>query len=294
MARRLAAALGEGPFMPVRRKRAWARLVLIAVVAGLVAAVNLYLAARSVGLILGGAPPVDWQQYVEASRRIIAGGDLYEVSATYGFHYSPLIAYLFAPLSVLGAFGWRLLHIAAALALPSWPMRILALLAWPFWYDVETGNVMVFVLLAAAWALNGSRFATAAFLAMTLLIPRPLMLPLAAWLLWQRPEWRIPFAAAFVAHAVAVVALGWGAEWLAALLAAGEDVGIASNVGPSRFTGTIPWLIVGIPLALLLIWKRRLGLASLAVSPYWLPYYLLMPLLELTSPAPLRKRASPP
>jgi hypothetical protein len=76
--------------------------------------------------------------------------------------------------------------------MPSWPLRIATLLAWPFWYDLLLGNVLVFVLLAGARALRGSRVATFAFLAMTVLMPRPLMVSLAAWLLWQRPGWRIP------------------------------------------------------------------------------------------------------
>jgi hypothetical protein len=107
------------------------------------------------------------------------------------------------------------------------------------------------------------------------------MLPVAAWLLWKRPEWRLPFVAAFAAHAGAVFAMGWSADWLRALLAAGGDVAIPSNVGPSRFVGIIPWLCIGLPLAIWLTIKGRVGFASLAASPYWLPYYLLMPLLEI-------------
>lgn len=256
------------------------RPVLLALVAGVLAAVNIYLAARSIGLIVGGAPAVDWDQYVEASRRV-HGGDLYAVTDTYAYHYSPLMAYAFGPLSWLGTTGWRALHLVAAVALPTWPMRALALVSWPLWYDVEAGNILVFVVLAAAWALRGSRLATGAYLLLVLLVPRPLMLPLAAWLLWQRPEWRLPFAVAFAAHLIGVVATGWGDEWLAAMLAAGGDVGIPSNIGPSRFIGTVPWLLVGVPLAAWLTWKGRVGLAGVAASPYWLPYYLLMLLLEL-------------
>ena len=107
------------------------------------------------------------------------------------------------------------------------------------------------------------------------------MLPPAVWLLWKRPEWRIPFVAVAAVQVVAVVATGWGSEWLGAMLAASGDVGIPSNIAPSRFIGTLPWMAVGLPLAAWLTWKGRLGLASLAASPYWLPYYLLMLLLEL-------------
>ncbi len=257
-----------------------ARLVLIAVAIGIAFAVNLYPATRSIGLVLSQAPAVDWQQYVEAARRVASGGDVYAVTDTYAYHYSPLLAALFGILAPLGTVAWRILHIAAALALPTWPMRVITLISWPFWYDVETGNVLVFVLLAAAWALRGNRLATAASLVLVLLIPRPLMIPVAVWLLWERPQWRVPLLAAFAVHLVAVFVTGWGGAWLTAMVAAAGDVANPSNIGPSRFIGTLPWLAVGLPLAAFLTWRGRLGLASLAASPYWLPYYLLMLVLE--------------
>lgn len=264
------------------------RLVLLAVGAGLVLAVNLYLAGRSIRLVLDGAAAADWTQYAEAGRRL-TGGELYAVTSTYAYHYSPYLAYLFSLLAPLGVFGWRLLHVAGALALPSWPMRLLALAAWPFWYDVEAGNLVIFVVLAAAWALRGSRVATAAYLLMVVLIPRPLMLPVAAWLLWKRPEWRLPFVSLVLVHTAAIFATGWAAPWLNALLAAGGDIAIPSNVGPSRFIGPM-WALIGLPLAAWLTWKGRLGLASLAASVYWLPYYLLVLLLEAAPHGPIRRR----
>lgn len=260
-------------------RSAW--LVVVAAGAGLLVAVNLYLAGRSIGLVLAGAPAVDWDQYVEAARRLATGGELYAVTDTYAYHYSPLLAALFGLLAPLGTMGWRFLHLVGALALPTWPMRLLALASWPLWYDIETGNLVIFVLLAGAWAVTGSRLATGLFLVLAILIPRPLVIPLAVWLLWKRPEWRLPFAAAFAVHTVAVLAMGWGPDWMGALIAAGGDVAIPSNVGPSRFVGVIPWLVIGIPLAAWLTTKGRVGFASLAASPYWLPYYLLMPMLEL-------------
>jgi len=41
------------------------------------------------------------------------------------------------------------------------------------------------------------------------------------------------------------------------------------------------WVPIGLVLAAWLTWRGRLGFASLAASPYWLPYYLFMPFLEL-------------
>lgn len=263
------------------------RILLAALLLILVVTPNLWLAARSMGLVLGGAPAVDWQQYVEAAHRFWNGGDLFAVTATYGYHYSPFLAPLFGLLAPLGVVGWRLLHLAAAAALPAWQMRLVALASWPLWFDVEAGNIVIFVVLAAAWALRGSRTAAGIYLLLLILIPRPLMLPVAAWLLWKDPGLRLPFVGAVVLHSLAVVTGGWAGEWVHALLAASADVGNWSNVGPSRFIGQW-WLLIGIPLAIWLTVRGRVGWAALAASPYWLPYYLLMPILELARPRPIQ------
>lgn len=252
----------------------------------MVAVPNVYLALRSGALILRGEPAVDWTHFQEASQRFLSGG-LYELSESYGWRYSPLAAYAFGALGILGTTGWRLLHLGAALALPGPLLIAVTLLSWPFWWDVQTGNTVVFFLLAGAWALRGSRLATAGYLIGLLLIPRPVMLPLAAWLLWKRPAWRLPFATLFVAHALAVAATGWGDEWIRELMNA-KEIGSATDVGPSRILGRA-WLVVGVPLGIWLTWKGRVGWASLAVSPYLLPYYLLMGLLELV---PKREEAT--
>jgi hypothetical protein len=149
-----------------------ARAVLAVAVVVLVVTPNLWLAARSIGLVFGGTSAVDWQQYVEASHRFWAGGELYAITGDYAYRYSPLFAALLSVLVPLGVVGWRLLHLAAALALPNWPMRLVALASWPFWYDVQTGNIIIFIVLAGAWALRGNRWGAAGFLLLTLLVPR--------------------------------------------------------------------------------------------------------------------------
>jgi hypothetical protein len=263
-------------------------LLALAVAGGLLLAVNLYLTTRSIALISDGALAVDWVQYVESANRL-GHPNLYAITDSYAYRYSPLLAALFGLLAPLGVIGWRLLHVAAALALPSWPMRLVVLLSWPFWYDVQSGNFLTFIVLAAAWAIRGSRVGTAAFLLLTLLVPRPLMLPVAAWLLWQRPAWRAPFAIAALAQVALVFVTGMADDWLRTLINAGSDALLPSNVGPSRFIGNA-WILIGLPFAAWLTKIGRLGLASLAASPYWLPYYLLMAALEL---AP-SKRLAPP
>ena len=273
---------------PIARRGLWA---LGAVGVGLLAAINIYLAARSIFIVVGGSPAVDWDQIVEAGGRV-HHGDLYAVNATYAFPYSPLLAYVAGPLSWLGTVGWRVLHVAAALALPKWPMRLATLAAWPFWFDLETGNVLVFVVLTAAWAIRGNRWATAGYFLLTLLVPRPLTIPVAVWLLWRRPEWRLRFAVMAVAALAGVVASGWADEWLGFVTSIGGQFESPNNLGPTRLIGAA-WLLIGIPLAGWLIWRGRLGLASVALSyPYLLPYYLLMLILELAPRSDLDQSTS--
>jgi hypothetical protein len=125
--------------------------------------------------------------------------------------------------------------------------------------------------------------ATAVFLVLAVLVPRPLMLPLTVWLLWKRPATRLPFLAFFVAHAVIVVWLGYAQDWFAALTDVNAELVNAYNFGPSRFIGAW-WIPIGLALAAWLTWRGNLGFASLAISPYWLPYYFLMLVLEVARP----------
>lgn len=263
-----------------RRWRAPLRTIGIALLAGLIAAVNLWLAARSIGLILDGAPAVDWVQLLEAGRRVTEGG-LYEVTETYAHPHSPLLAYVLMVLPWLETPLWRVGHLIAAMAMPTWPMRLATVVSWPFWYDVETGNALTFVLLAAAWAVRGSRIGTGAFFAMTILMPRPLMLPVAAWLLWKRPAWRAPIIIAVGVSAGLVVLSGWADDWAGYLLGISTHFQSPNNLGPTRFVGAI-WLVVAIPLTVWLVRRGHLGWASLTSSyPYLYPYYFLMLVLEV-------------
>ena len=259
----------------------------------ILAVVNAVLLPRSLEVIIAGGPAVDWQQFVESGQRVFDGG-LYEQSGSYGFRWSPVSAYVFAVIGDIGPSAWRALHVIAALALPTWPMRLVTLAAWPFWSDVETGNVMTFILLAAAWALRGNAIGIGSFFTFTLLMPRPLMLPIAAWLLWKRPSWRVPIVGAAVAYFLLVLATGWGADWIALLVTLGNPSGGGNDLGPGRYLGAY-WLLVGIPLAAWLTLRSRLGWASLAVAyPYVLGYYPLMLVLEVPKTLRFGRPPSPP
>jgi hypothetical protein len=244
-------------------------------------------------LVAAGSVAFDWRIFVEAGERFHAGSpDLYEVSELYSFRHSPVLAMLMPGIAWIGVIGIRLVTVVCALALPTWPMRLLALGSWPLAMDLQHGALIALIVLAAAWALNGSRVAAVAFIVLALLSPRPLMIPIAAYLLWQQPWLRAPTAALAVAHVAAVVATGYGDDWVRMLTSASTDMLVSPfNLSPSRFIG-LAWLALGVPLAAVLMWRGRPGLAALAVSPYVLPHYLLLVLLEL-GPRAERREAEP-
>jgi hypothetical protein len=241
------------------------------------------------GLILDGSVAFDWRIFVEAGGRAWSGSPLlYEVNELYSFRHSPLMAFAMPGIAWIGTLGIRLVTVAAALALPTWPMRILAIASWPFAMDVQHGAFITILVAVGAWALRGSRIAGIAFIVLALMSPRPLMLPIAAYVLWQQPSLRVPALVVFVLHGVAVLLTGYGDDWIAMLLSVGTD-GITSpfNLSPSRFVGTW-WLPIGACLAVFLTWRGHVGFAALAISPYLLPHYLLFALLELDRAAWIR------
>ena len=230
----------------------------------------------------------DWENFVEAAARV-GRGELYEIDYPYAFRWSPVAAWVLGVVTLMPLWLWQILHVAVLPLLRSWWLVAACLVTYPLWFDIQTGNVMVFVIVAGFWALRENRVATALYLAMTLLVPRPLMIPLAAWILWHRPAWRIPFTLFFAAHTLLVLASGYATEWITALLAVETEFTSDFNYGPSRFIG-LAWVPIGIGLAVWLTRRNRLGLASLAISPYWLPYYFLMLLLEYRPVSAARQR----
>lgn len=261
----------ESRIGPVGRVAIGATLLAILVL-------NALLIANQLSIILAGFPGADFRAYQSASERVWSGG-LYVHDGDYNFRYSPVAAYLFTALRYVDPAVWRLLHVAAALALPGWPLRILVLASWPFAFDLQLGNLMTFILLAGAWGLRGNRPAALIFLALTLLAPRPLVVPIAAWLLWQQPRLRWPFVVLFVVHAGLVLLSGWTDEWVVRLVTSTDEIGSAFNVGPTALIGPW-WFLIGLPLGAWLFWRGWVGLAGLAVTPYVLPYYLMLGLLR--------------
>lgn len=278
-----------GAATPSRRSLAWARppagLPALWIV-GLVLAVgipNLAAAWSTIETIFTQGYAYDWTNFLRAADRLPTG-TLYDFTGNYAFRWSPLAAWIFGLIAPIGLLAWRAAHLAVLAFLRDWRLIVVTLLSYPFWFDVETGNINAFVAVAAVGAWRGSRVPTGIYLLLFLLVPRPLAAPLAVWILWKRPEWRWPFVAAVLAEAAAVTAMGLGAEWLGALAGASSELHADLNLSPSAIIG-VWWLPVGLAAAVWLTYRGRLGFASLAASPYWLPYYFLMLLLELIPPA---------
>jgi hypothetical protein len=233
-------------------------------------------------LIADGSVAFDWRIFVEAGDRFWRRSpDLYEVNELYSFRHSPLLAIAMPTVAWIGVTGIRLVTVAAALALPTWPMRLLAMASWPFAVDLQQGALITVITLAAAWALSGSRTGAVAFIILALLSPRPLMLPLAAYLLWTQPWLRLPSLVLLAINVIAVLATGYADEWMYVLLFVSRDaLDSPFNLAPSHFIGSA-WLPVALGLAGWLTVRGRLGLASVVINPYVLPHYLLLALLEL-------------
>lgn len=233
-------------------------------------------------LILAGSVAFDWRIFVEAGERAWAGSpDLYEVNDLYSFRHSPLFALAMPAVSWIGTIGVRLVTVAAALAMPTWPMRLLAVASWPFAMDLQHGALITVLVCVAAWALRGSRTAGVAFLVLTLLSPRPLMLPVAAYLLWRQPALRMQAVLVAAVYGLGVLATGYADDWIGMLVRSSLDMqGTPLNLSPSRFVGSA-WIPIGAVFAVWLTLRGHPGFAALAMNPYVLPHYLLFALLEL-------------
>ena len=232
----------------------------------------------------------DWLIFREAGRRVLDGG-LYAWQNEYTWSYSPLLAYVFGVIAPIGYLGWSLLHVAALVALRDRWLIAITFLSFPFWADLYNGNTMTFVVVAAVGALRRNSPATAAYLVLCLLMPRPVMLPLLAWVLWRQPAWRTWFAVMVLVNALAVLGTGQGVAWIEALLRVPGAVSASSrDLGPAVLLG-LWWLPLSALLATVLLLRGRVGFASVAASPYWLPQYFIMLLLELVPRQPEHPRS---
>jgi hypothetical protein len=232
----------------------------------------------------------DWG-IIERGAAMAGSSQLYELRRTSTFVWSPVAAHALQVIEPLGVWLWRVILVAGALAMPTWRLRLLVLVSWPFWTDWGNGNLLTLIFLSAVYAWRGSRIGTLAFLAFALLIPRPLLAPMGLWILWKRPEWRWRFAGMFVVHALLVLWTGLGPEWIRTLLRVGPELTDSIyNYGPSRVLGAW-WLVIGVPVGVWLFWRGRVGWAGLAISPYVWAYYLFWLLPEVNRRQVIRNQS---
>jgi hypothetical protein len=261
----------------------WYWLALFA----LVATVNGLLVASQVGAPFAPDRGYDYNVLWQASRL----ADPFTVPQ---YLWSPYAAWILGPILSLGFGAWCLLHVAA-LALLRRPVLIaLVGLSWPFWFDLTVGNVMIFVAIAAYYALRGNRVAMVAVLVIAALAPRPLMVPIVAWLLWRQPAARIWLAGILLVHLALLIGNGFLVEWVTHVGSrASVEIHNSLNVGLSRVLGPTLGILVAVPLAAVLTLRGRLGWASVAASYYAFPMYWLMLILEAV-PQDRVDRSSPP
>lgn len=248
------------------------------------AIVNVIMVAQTVAVETWRA--TDWA-VIQRAATLAGSPELYAPRGNVTYVWSPLAAYPLQLLAGLSVWAWRGVLILAALAMPTWRLRILVLVSWPFWTDWTNGNLLTLIFLAAVYAWRGSRVATVAFFAFALLIPRPLLLPMVAWIVWRRPEWRWPATAMFAANAALVLWSGLGVEWISTLVHIGPDLmAFDFNRGPTKFVG-YAWMFVGLPLGAWLFLRGRVGWSGLAISPYIWAFYFFWALPEVNRPAEL-------
>ena len=268
-------------------------------------AILIVLGSSGMLLLEGGwalvAWPYDWGVLAQLPSRL-ADGSLYALDPTYNFIWSPAAGALIAALVVpFGYWGWFAAHVLVLAFLRDRRVIALALLSLSLWADAGLGNTIVFAAVAGILALRGSTAGEVASLALFVLIPRPLQLPLVVWLLWHRPHLRLPFIAMALAVGVSAYVTGYLEAWVAAALSlAAAAADGPANFGPTSLVGAA-WFLVAVPGAIVLTRHRRVGLAGLLLSPYLYPQYLLFILLDVherrrvvSRPAPaLRRRDDP-
>ncbi|MFP5368531.1 MAG: hypothetical protein ACLGIS_17170 [Actinomycetes bacterium] len=245
--------------------------------------IGAYIIANLAMVLLTARPSIeqpDWALW-SALRPAIEAGHMYDTGPTEAhFAWSPVAGYVMAGVAEwVGYWPWLILHVAAVLLLLNDRLlTLLVLVSWGFWIDAVAGNTYTFSFVAGALALRANRPAALVYMALLFLMPRPILLPLAAWIVWRMPEIRWPAAALFVMHGLVVLASGYAVEWMMSARATTDIVG---NYGPTYVFGWA-WLVVGIPLGVWLALRGHLGWAGVAVSPYLLPAYWLTPLWELS------------
>lgn len=237
-------------------------------------------AALYVGLNLSfvlGSPVLESHEIGRAIWKALADGrPPYDTGTEVPFAFSPLMVPVMVVASSVGIWAWGLLHVGAVLLLRTPLLIVLVIGSWGFWTAFAESNPFVFAFVAGVLAMRGSRTAAIVYMALLFLMPRPVQIPLAMYLIWTMPAIRIPAFGLFVAHGAIVLATGLADDWIAIMAAVANPWW---NIGPTAWLG-LGWLVAGIPLGTWLLSRGRVGWAGLAWSTYLVPHNLLMPLVE--------------
>lgn len=247
--------------------------------------VNVYLSVLTVDANFLRHDPADWAVFQQLQPRL-ASGRLYELEPGYFYIWTPLAAVILSVIATIGFPIWAALHFLALGFLRDRLLIALSAVSWGFWTDVSAGNIFTFVFVAAVAAIRGSAVGSFAYLALFALAPRPVQVPLAAWIVLRRADLRVPAAALFAGAFAANLATGEMQRWVAVAGATPlSQFGFQYNLGLTRLLG-IAGIAVGIPLGILLCRRGFLGLGGVAMSPYVLPQYWLMPLVDMARRRP--------
>ena len=254
------------------RRIRWRRIVLIVGFALLVPLNFVAIGILADSWQVGVAP--DFQQYADALQRWLAGEPLY--GPDWKWRYSPVAILTLGPAIATGLVGWTVLHLAALFFVRPWWLAVAIGLSWPFWVDVVSGNTVTFVAVAAICAMRGSVVGAWSYWWLTLIMPRPVQIPMAIYLWWRRPELRRSLLVLAVLNGALLLLMGQWSEWISYLIARGaEDSDLVFNIHPAADLG-MAWLLIGIPLAAVLAWRGWPGQAGVVLFPSLLAQYLLM------------------
>ena len=263
-----------------------------------------------------GAVAIDFGQFYRAAEMILDGESPYVASAEplteWGgpYPYPPLPALVVTPLTALSLDAAGLLVMAslvlAALAIPyvlgirDWRLYGLALLWPPVLSAIQTGNVTLFLGLAAAltWRFRDRRWVSSASIGVSLAV-KLFLWPLVVWLAATR---RIAGAALASLAGAGLLLVSWAAVRFAGLRDYPDLLQrLEDTVGGDSYTlyiaaldaGASPglargiWLAVGLSLLAAVVAVARRGdersafllaiAASLSLTPIvWLHYFALL------------------
>ena len=259
------------------------RRLLLAGALAVVLAVNVvWVAVILTGLTDRGA---DWELIAEAGIRLLQGENPYLAGDVEGaYRYSPLYALIGGISEPLGPWPWRAISAASLLLLP-WRVALIGAISFPFWYDLHVVNITTAMAVLAVLSLRGRSWAQVAYLIVATLIPRPLMLPVGIWIVWHRRAWWPWLLLGLAAYVAANWMTGWLDEWIDILRSVSAGLEGKTFLGWQRWLGEW-WWAVALPLAAMLSWRGRLGLASVAISPHIVPYYWIFVLLDIPGARP--------